>query len=240
MGVLLPILLLGWNGMVQEEGSEKFREQAQSTLSKGPYQTELPFGKGGGAAGLDPDRRLRPFPVERRERSDAPGSVSVPLGKLAEVLLYVIGGTAVVIGVIWLVRGLLGAADRAKKPAVAAVGQEKSPQIREKHVAESHSPEEWLRRADALAAEGRHSEAVHAVLLCAIHFLSLRGKRVPSESMTSRELVSLFSLQGARRDSFQSLVSLVEAAWFGGHPVGSQEFVSARERLQILREGTPA
>jgi uncharacterized protein DUF4129 len=92
--------------------------------------------------------------------------------------------------------------------------------------------------ADRLAAEERWTEALHALLLQAIRFLTAGSPVALRPSYTSRELLRLIPLSGEAQKAFAGLVRAVELSLFGGAEVGPDQYRENRERFQLLLGGT--
>src|SRR5262249_7439101 len=67
--------------------------------------------------------------------------------------------------------------------------------------------------AEALAAEGRWAEAIHALLLKTLEALSAAARLAPS--LTSREIVARIGVAPRARDALADLVLAVELSRFG-------------------------
>lgn len=104
---------------------------------------------------------------------------------------------------------------------------------------ESWSPEaaparSWLREADALAAQGRHAEAVRHLLFRSIEDIGRRRPRLVRPALTSRELARAEALPPPARSLFASIAGLVENSLFGGRPVGAGDWSEARSAYADL------
>ena len=91
-----------------------------------------------------------------------------------------------------------------------------------------------LAEAERLAAEGRWSDAVHALLLIAVRRLCARFSVPQASSRTSRELCRALPLQGEAREAFTGLVRTVEISLFGGTPLGPDDWQSSLERIRRI------
>jgi hypothetical protein len=87
---------------------------------------------------------------------------------------------------------------------------------------------EWLREADALAAQGRYAEAVHHLLRRSIDDIARRRPRLVRPALTSRELSASDAIPASARDLFSGIARLVERSLFGGRPVGEADWTGAR------------
>lgn len=87
---------------------------------------------------------------------------------------------------------------------------------------------EWLRSADALAAQGRFADAVHHLLLRSVDDIARRRPAALSPSRTSRELALDPAIPAPARALFADIASRVEASLFGGRPMGADDWSAAR------------
>lgn len=87
---------------------------------------------------------------------------------------------------------------------------------------------EWLREADALAKQGRYSEAIHHLLFRSIEDISRRRPSLVRPALTSREIGSADAIPAQAREIFVGIVQVVERSLFGGRPVGCDDWRSAR------------
>ncbi len=87
---------------------------------------------------------------------------------------------------------------------------------------------EWLREADAMAAEGRYAEAVHHLLFRSIQDIARRRPRLVRPALTSRELSAAEAIPPSARTLFADIARLVERSLFGGRPVDAGDWTSAR------------
>lgn len=90
---------------------------------------------------------------------------------------------------------------------------------------------------ERLAGEGRYDEAIHALLLTAIALLSRRLPSPPGPACTSRELARILPMNRESRESFEDLVSAVEASLFGGMPARPDSYARCRRNYLLLAEG---
>ncbi|WP_193369532.1 DUF4129 domain-containing protein [Pelagibius marinus] len=99
-----------------------------------------------------------------------------------------------------------------------------------------------LAEADALAAEGRFSEAIHLLLLVAMERLRRElGPRV-APAMTSREVLRLSAIPGEATAPLTRMVALSEINHFGGRSAREPEYRNCRDDFLRFNgmEGTPA
>jgi len=86
----------------------------------------------------------------------------------------------------------------------------------------------WLEEADALAAQGLFSEAVHHLLFRSIEDIRHRRPQVVRPALTSRELAAASAIPAGARDLFASIARHVERSLFGGRAVNADDWQSAR------------
>lgn len=87
---------------------------------------------------------------------------------------------------------------------------------------------EWLREADAMAAQGRFAKAVHHLLLRSVDDIARRRPRLVRPALTSRELGASEAIPAAARDLFTGIARLVERSLFGGRAVDAADWTGAR------------
>jgi hypothetical protein len=148
-----------------------------------------------------------------------PHAIDLPwLETLLRVLLWGSLAAIAVLALAWLARHLSGApADfEVPEPAPAAPGG----------IATAS--------AEALAAEGRWADAIHALLLETLEALSRAARLAPS--LTSREIVERASLPGPARDALTGLVLAVEISRFGGADADENDYRACLRRFQAFLE----
>lgn len=111
----------------------------------------------------------------------------------------------------------------ARRAAVAVV-----PEAEPDWAPEAAPAREWLREADALAAEGRYAEAVHHLLRRSVDDIARRRPRLVRPALTSRELGASDAIPPPARDLFAQIARLVERSLFGGRAVGADDWSAAR------------
>lgn len=87
---------------------------------------------------------------------------------------------------------------------------------------------EWLREADALAAEGHYAEAVHHLLIRSVTDIARRRPRLVRPALTSRDIATAEGLPPAARTIFAGIARVVERSLFGGRPVDADDWSEAR------------
>jgi hypothetical protein len=153
------------------------------------------------------------------EAEEAPAKIALgPLEVVLRVILLALLAVAVLLAVIWIVERLRGltrdAEGTSAQPAGAAV------------------VEFPLTPAEALAAQGRYGEAIHALLLETLAALSRSARLAPS--LTSREIVARAPMPPPARDALAGLAMAVELSHFGGAEPGPADFASCLERFRTF------
>jgi hypothetical protein len=154
---------------------------------------------------------------------DAPAAhgLDLPLGPLAlllRILLWTAVAVAAVLAVSWLARRLAPAPADAAVPDAAPAAPAAAP----------------AGSAEALAREGRFSEAIHALLLEALEALSRAARLAPS--LTSREIAAGARVPAAAREALSDLVAAVERSRFGGAAAGEEDWRACRLRARGFLE----
>jgi len=144
-----------------------------------------------------------------------------PLVILLKVLLWTGFAVVVILSVTWVARRL-GLGVREVEAGEPAPGAGDRP---------AQLP---VANAEALAADGRFAEAIHALLLDTLEALSRAGRLGPS--LTSREIVARFPLAPRAREALTGLVDAVEVTWFGGVVPGETEYRRCLERFHTFRD----
>jgi hypothetical protein len=151
------------------------------------------------------------------------------LGAIAPYLAYVFWGFLILGGAIilyFLARELITARWPSLKPNKGpALGAE----AWRPSVAKART---LLEDADRLAAAGRFAEAVHLILFRSIE--DIEGKRpdLIRPALTSRDIAGLEGVPQAVRRTFSEIARVVERSFFGGRPVGADEFAACRKAYE--------
>lgn len=204
----------------EERTPDEIRERARSVLERG-YQRSLP-----GSAEEEPiSGRGASSPGDGGSFSDVMIPAAGALSMLSQLVLVVMAAVALVLLAVWIARNLPSARAKAA-PATAQDGP--APDQPERETGPT------LRDAERLAAEGRWSEAVHALLLAAVGRLCARFSVPQARSRTSRELSRTLPLQGEVREAFAGLVRTVEVSLFGGAELGPDDYQASLERFRRI------
>lgn len=208
------------------------KERARSVLQDPGFQGSLPEqARSEGEEDDEPvESSSRPSRRDWTEREEpeaaAPGTAS-----LASMTVYLLVGIAVILLVVWL---LMEGADRRAKEEPGSKsdgGREGEPAPEGRDFA--------LDDATRLAAQGLYAEAMHVLLLVAIHQVAERSRASLPPSRTSRELVRLLPLGTESREAFGEMVRAVERTLFGGAPAGAQDYQRSLECFRHIT-GRPA
>jgi hypothetical protein len=85
-----------------------------------------------------------------------------------------------------------------------------------------------LEDADRLAAEGRFDEAAHLLLFRSIDDLSGRRPGAVRPALTTRDIAAIDAMPSTAREAFSRIAGIVERSFFGGRPVGREDFDACR------------
>ena len=209
------------------------KERARSVLEDPEFQGTLP--EQARAEGEEEDAPVEPSrPVSGRERSDReePEAAAGGASSLASLMVYLFVGAAVILLVVWI---LMESADRRAKEEP---GEKKTDGGGEGEPALDGRDFD-LDDATRLAAQGLYAEAMHVLLLIAIHQVAERSRANLPASRTSRELVRLLPLGADSREAFGEMVRAVELTLFGGAPADAQDYQRSLERFRHVT-GRPA
>jgi hypothetical protein len=228
--LLLPALLLVGAALVstpagaRSEPAAGATERARAILADSRYQTHLPQHE----APKDLDEGQTPPSLGGGSVNLPP--VAVPVigagAALTQIVFIVLAVAVVVLILAWVIQAIVQRMAKGRQSA----------EVEAEVSGEEAGPERELDVGDAtrLAAEGRYGEAIHALLLAAIHHFAARAHMQVQPSRTSRELARLLPLTGESRPKFNELVMAVERTLFGGEPAGAEDFQLSLERFRSL------
>jgi len=216
IGLALVVGLLGW------PAPDDARQAARQVVERESLQAELPVDA---EARAPPMTTGSPPPGGRRSTGSRPpraeqGSV------LGQAVLWTVAGLLVVGLIAVFLRERLGPTAPER---TAGSPPQRPPSAPERAIVDA---------ADALAAEGRFAEAVHALLLRTIQALS---RHMPvARALTSREIEERAGLPDAAREALGELVQAVELTRFGGRPATADDYarcVACFERIRAALGG---
>lgn len=164
---------------------------------------------------LADDRYQTEWPVPASNLDLFP-RLPLALSELATLLFWTAIAVVAVLILIWIVQELSGRRGAATSGAPFA------------HGGPDATGADALGDHEALAREGRYTEAVHVLLLSAIRHLAARLETPPSPASTSRELSRTLPLDREGRDAFAYLVRQVERSLFGGIELDPDEYGRCR------------
>lgn len=96
-----------------------------------------------------------------------------------------------------------------------------------------------LADADALAAQGRYSEAAHLLLHRSIAEIDQRRPATVRKALTSRDIAALPAIPPSPAAAFRGIVAAVERSLFGAHPLDAGDWQGCRaayERFVFAHE----
>jgi hypothetical protein len=162
---------------------------------------------------------------------------------LAKTILWAVGiavGALVLFFLASLVRDLLLARRGAGR--AADHGAPEAPRVETLPPHPREAERRSLAEADALAADGRFSEAIHLLLLVALE--RLRGELGPrvAPAMTGREVLRLAAIPEPASAPLTRMVALSEINHFGGRRAGEPDYRRCREDFLRFNglDGAPA
>jgi hypothetical protein len=93
---------------------------------------------------------------------------------------------------------------------------------------EATEARELLGEADALAADGRYSEAAHLLLFRSIEDIDDKRPDLVRPALTSRDICALEEIPGRPRSAFARIAAMVERSLFAGRPLVSGDWTDCR------------
>ena len=171
------------------------------------YQTELPQDKA----------KLAPKPKPKKQRD--PWFSLGFLGPLFQLIFYGLLALAVA----YILYLILNAVVIAKRSHVKT---DKADDVLDIPVyqPDAETARVLMDDADGLAAQGNFAEAVHILLFRSIQDIEDKRPHHIKRSLTSREIASLSILSPKARDVFSQIGKLVENSFFGGSPLGAEDY----------------
>lgn len=177
-------------------------------------------------------------PRREREPRAAPAGATMGDGLgLSKVLLIALPLLALVLAWLTLRRGReTPRADGASALPDGASG----PRVEETDSALSHPPQTWIQRADGLAAQGRHREAIRSAYLATLAGLHHAGAIRYDPHRSNWDHLGDFRGPAPRRSAFRELTQRFDLAWYGIAPVGEAAWSRARALALPLVEDVPS
>lgn len=180
-------------------------------------------------------------PEPQRQRSDSwlraigefIGGLLSALGPAFRVLFYLMIG-AIVLAVLYFI---FGEALRTRFGQKDQKQEKPTDDLLEEFRPDAVAARTLLEEADALARDGRYSEAVHLLLFRSIQDIQMkRGEGVPP-SLTAREIGGLSGLPHKARSALSPIIAIVERSFFGGRDVDEDNWRSARSSYETFAFG---
>jgi len=191
---------------------------AHSELLADPsLQFDLPW--------VDQPRPRLPDTAPRIETLPLPSLMPPALagGPVATTLFWVVVGLAVA-GLLYLIVARVAGWQRSERSTGTPAGEEWR--------IEEGSARQLLGDADALAAEGRYSEAAHLLLHRSIAEIDQRRPATVRKALTSRDIAALPALPPSPAAAFGAIVRAVERSLFGGRALTADDWRDCREAYQ--------
>lgn len=192
----------------QENDQDKSAESSSEFSFEMPpeYQTELPQDKA----------RLAPEPKPRKQQN------GFNLGFLAPIFQLIFYGL-LALAVAYTLFLIINSVLIAKRSHVKNDSVEETPDI-PVYQPDAETARVLMDDADALAAKGKFAEAVHILLFRSIQDIEDKRPHHVRRSLTSREIAGLSILTPKARDVFSQIGRLVENSFFGGRPLGAEDY----------------
>jgi hypothetical protein len=178
-------------------------------------QTRIP------TAEMPPEEADARSTTNRSDATDRGGAHRGWLGRIANLLLWVLCISAAAIGGFWLV----GELAHRRDVATSAPDDPAAP-------ARVSVVDQPLEDAEALATRGLHAAAIHALLQRTLAELRATRRHPISSSLTSREILGRLPLGEEARRALSSLVDAVEVTHFGGATAGEPEYRACVEQFR--------
>jgi hypothetical protein len=214
---LLPVIVPAAS-TAQDSARQAAAEDARDSVLNGSYQTEMPG---------------------PQEPPDLP-DFSIPPW-LVEALLWLFGAL-VVAAILYLLFNLLLEAlggrstfRRNRNRQAAAEGVVETPVTLDRE-----TRDRTLAEADALAADGRFTEAIHLLLLVAMDRLRRELGPKVAPALTSREVLHSAPIPETVVAPLTRMVALSEIKHFGGRAAAAPDYQSCRQDFLHFSSGQPA
>jgi hypothetical protein len=131
---------------------------------------------------------------------------------------------AIVLGLLYLLARRLSGAEWPWRRRPAPDDEAAEPSWRP----EAGEARELLGEADALAAEGRFSEAARLLLFRSIGDIDSRRPDLVRPALTSRDIAALEAIPGRPRSAFSAIAMLVERSLFAQRPLAEGDWRDCR------------
>ncbi|MEN0064556.1 MAG: DUF4129 domain-containing protein [Myxococcota bacterium] len=198
-----------------EETSNARSERPPSTASgaEGSPDSEVPGEPWAGQPPVDRGRRSGSNAAPPSAPPSPPQPLTLP-AELGQAVFWVLVILMVLVVIAVLAFALARAAIRRRDSPLAPIHE----------VAAASWVPQPERSPAEFASDGSYGEAVHAMLLLALGRLASRGGLAARHSATSREILDQVELEAPAREHLATLVSGVEAWWFGGQELSRDQY----------------
>jgi hypothetical protein len=165
---------------------------------------------------------------ERHWRSESRGDSQIGVvGGISQILLYGV----IVVGILVLLVTIVSEVAGSRKVIEDSVQSNDDATIAAQVSAVISKP---LDDADALAAAGKFSEAIHTLLALTLYELAGQSSLRLTGAMTSREILAKVPLLGDARTALADLVTAVELTWFGDDVAGQVDYQRCRQQFSMF------
>lgn len=170
-------------------------------------------------------REMRADPAIQFDFPDAPPPPEpsfIDIGPILQAFFW-LAVAAIVLFLGYLIATRLAGAEWPwrRRPADEAAGADSwRPEEREAR--------ELLGEADALAADGRYSEAAHLLLFRSIEDIDEKRPTLVRPALTSRDIAALDALPITPRAAFGRIAMMVERSLFAQRPLGAADWSDCR------------
>lgn len=190
----------------------------------------------------DPAIQFELRPVDQAELPPPPPRAEVPVpsgfdmpvsegGPVALTIFWIVIGLAAA-GLLYLIAARLAGWRRSGSSGALAVAEQEWRM-------EEAPARRLLDDADALAAQGRYSEAAHLLLHRSIGEIDQRRPATVRKALTSRDIAALPTLPPSPAAAFGAIVAAVERSLFGARPLDASDWQGCRaayERFAFAQE----
>lgn len=228
--VMISIMILAVSAV--HAAGETPAERIAQILEDGAYQSELP---GQPAAPEIPDVTGHPSVEEQADTAPPPTvafetapSTAPTETSMLSPLLWTLAAAAAVLLAAFLVSQFLAHRAGRQPP-----GEEPADHGREP-LSGARGPVGPLADADQLAQSGAWAEAIHLLLLHGVEDLRRRLNQPVPPALTSRELLARIKLPDRAASALSAIVAAVERSYFGGKPVGQDDYQACREHYRAF------
>jgi len=213
------VLVLAWPA-----AADDLSQTLERLYADGGYQSEIPVPEEMPEQAPATEDLASPPDLPAADQPDPPPPSRTGL---VELIGYAIGALILAFAIYILIGSLTGLRlRRGDQHAEARDGTEGA--------AEPEDAGGGLLEADQLARDGRHSEAIHMLLLAVVAALRNNKSERLGVSVTVREIVKRTSLAGDAIAALRTLALTAELTHFGGRTASSGRFEECRENARTV------